>query len=1348
MKTHRAIVVRLVFLEVALVSMQCLGQSPSGQYHTGQNSGVDVRTHMFRPAISPDLSAAAAPVGTTKGTAAMSAAAAGQMNALLQDKQARTAAQRKISSKLIYTTRMLQGLPAAPGVSSLETGVEVDGEGNVLVDITADVTDAFLTQLKNQGAYIYSSYPLYRSVRALVPAARLETIASWPNVIFIKPKQEAMTSGFTSTTELGANSSRAGLVGKRTGRTGVSAPQTAVSAPDGVGLPRAGFTLRAARVRSYLESVLAQGTIQVGVVGSPAPTGQGSKTSEGDLTHQAFDARMAFGINGAGIKIGVLSDGATNLAASQALGDLPSDVTVLPGQIGSGDEGTAMMEIIHDLAPGAKLYFATAFSGVASFAQNIHDLRAAGCDIIIDDVFYYDENPFVDGQTSAVVSPTNGGLILQAVNDVTAAGALYFSSAGNEGNVDEGSAGSYESDFVDGGSLGLLAGGTVHLFGANPYDTISASGGNYVMLFWSDPLGASSNDYDLFVLNASGTAVLEASTDVQNGTQDPMEWLSPIYNAANNRLVVLKQTGAQDRYFHLNTFRGRLAEATAGETHGHSHAALAYSVAATPAQSAWSSATLNGPYPDPFGASNEIEWFSSDGPRHLFYQADGTAFTPGDVSSTGGILRQKPDITAADGVSVTGVGGFGSPFYGTSAAAPHAGAIAALIKSASPNISNSEIRTALTGTAVDIMGAGVDRDSGAGIVMALEAVNSLGVSGSANPEFGNIVATDNPGNGNGMLEAGEGGMVTIELKNTGGVVDATGISAALTTSTPGVTITMPNTSAYADLPQLTGRGNNLTPFTFTLASDYPCGQTIDFTLTVTYTGGPNPRGLQFTVPTGPMFNITKNLDGTAPVSPMAEVTTTTGTQTGRSFRTGVTTTCGTTPKAWPGYGSATGTRQHDTYTFTATQNTCTTVTMTAANGINLFIDAYSPSFDASNISTNYYADSGASGSVQSFGMAITAGQTYTLTVHDVPAGAASGTSYNLQFSGCTFASATPNHAPVALAQDVTVVADSTYTASASVDNGSYDPDAGDSITVSQTPAGPYPIGDTPVTLTVVDSQGATAQANATVTATDAPISVAVAAGMWTAGAAQTQTVATITHSIGVAGDLATTISWGDGTANSAGTVSGTAPDFTVRGTHTFASGGAKTITVSVQDGHGGTASQTGSVTVTDFDFGGQALPAKTVNAGASATQTITIRPNPAPWNSAVTLACSGLPLETTCAFHPASVTPGNANATSALVVATAGPNAAMMWRPSPPVLAAWLGFGSLGMLALVIGAPRRKRAARALLGLLVFGVVTLTLVNCGGSSARGGTPAGTYTVTVTATSGGVSHAATFQLTVN
>ena len=106
-----------------------------------------------------------------------------------------------------------------------------------------------------------------------------------------------------------------------------------------------------------------------------------------------------------------------------------------------------MLELIHDIAPGAQLYFATAFTSITSFAQNIRDLRTAGCDIIVDDVGYYVETPFQDGQGPAVVSTTNGGVVTQAVKDVAAAGAMYFSSAGNSGNLNDGTSGVWEGDF-------------------------------------------------------------------------------------------------------------------------------------------------------------------------------------------------------------------------------------------------------------------------------------------------------------------------------------------------------------------------------------------------------------------------------------------------------------------------------------------------------------------------------------------------------------------------------------------------------------------------------------------------------------------------------------------------------------------------------------------------------------------------------------------------------------------------------------------------------------------------------------------------------------------------------------
>jgi subtilisin family serine protease len=118
-----------------------------------------------------------------------------------------------------------------------------------------------------------------------------------------------------------------------------------------------------------------------------------------------------------------------------------------------------------------------------------------------------------------------------------------------------------------------------------------------------------------------------------------------------------------------------------------------------------------------------VEDFSSDGPRRIFYQADGTPITPGNVLEGGGVVRQKPDIAAADGVVTTLPASTGlNPFFGTSAAAPHAAAVAALLKSFKPALTPQRIRSILTRTALDIEASGVDQDSGYGIVMANRAL--------------------------------------------------------------------------------------------------------------------------------------------------------------------------------------------------------------------------------------------------------------------------------------------------------------------------------------------------------------------------------------------------------------------------------------------------------------------------------------------------------------------------------------------------------------------------------------------------------------------------------------------------
>jgi uncharacterized repeat protein (TIGR01451 family) len=567
-----------------------------------------------------------------------------------------------------------------------------------------------------------------------------------------------------------------------------------------------------------------------------AQTNTGSVDSEGDVTHRANTARSTFGVSGQGVKVGVLSDSIDYLAASQASGDL-GPVTVLPGQGGSGaGEGTAMLEIIHDLAPGAPLYFATAVNGEASFAQNILDLRSNGCDIIVDDVGYFDESPFQDG------------IIAQAVNSVTASGALYFSAAGNDGNLKDHTSCTWEGDFVDGGPAvppENIGGGHIHSFGSSTYDTVITPG-NGIDLFWSDPLGGSSNDYDLFVLDPTGTYVVASSTNPQDGTQDPYEEVYSV--SAGDRIVIVKTTG-DARYLHLDTSRGSLGLKTTGATRGHSAAAAAFSVAAVDALDS---------FPSPFsgGSQDPVETFSSDGPRRVFYNANGTPITPGNYSSTGGVVRQKPDIAAADGVMtyVWGVYLDIGRFYGTSAAAPHAAAIAALLLSYNHGLTPGQIRTTLTNTALDIEDPGIDANSGAGIVMAYQALQSLPPEPVLVPGGMSLLNESCP---NGAIDPGETVTVALTITNIG-LGNTTNLTATLL-STGGVT----SPSASQNYGSLAGGGGTASKmFTFIAAGN--CGDTNMATLQL-QDGSNNLGTVSFAFQLGnPRAPLSENFDEVTP----------------------------------------------------------------------------------------------------------------------------------------------------------------------------------------------------------------------------------------------------------------------------------------------------------------------------------------------------------------------------------------------------------------------------------------------------------------------------------------------------
>ena len=517
------------------------------------------------------------------------------------------------------------------------------------VDIRADVTDAVLTRIRALGGTVLSSVPEYQAIRVRLPRTALEPLATLEAVQSIRLADQAITN----------------------------------------------------------QSV-----------------GTGSKVTEGDAAHQADDARTDHDVDGTGIGIGVISDGVKTLADRQASDDLPARVTVLPGQKGGplsitgfltgkgGDEGTAMLEIIHDLAPGAELYFATGRRGEAQMAQNIKDLCAAGADIIVDDLFYFREPVFQDG------------IVAQAVNEVTADGCFYFSVAGNAGNLNDGTSGVWEGDYAEGSDFEVnsVSVGQTHDFGSDEEENQITKDGLAFVLQWADPLGASANDYDLFLVDADDN-VLASSTTTQDGTQDPIEYIdSSGSDYTDNYLVVVKASGAANRYLRLDTIRGELEIATAGQTARHTAAENAVTIGAVDVRTAAGAGGV-------FNGTESVRTDSSDGPRRIFFQPDGTPITAGNFSSTGGKLLQKPDLVAATCVSTTAPEF--SPFCGSSSAAPHAAAIAALMLEAAggpANVTLAQLRTAMTGAALDIEATGVDRDSGAGIVMAPDAVDAVDVA--------------------------------------------------------------------------------------------------------------------------------------------------------------------------------------------------------------------------------------------------------------------------------------------------------------------------------------------------------------------------------------------------------------------------------------------------------------------------------------------------------------------------------------------------------------------------------------------------------------------------------------------
>ena len=391
--------------------------------------------------------------------------------------------------------------------------------------------------------------------------------------------------------------------------------------------------------------------------------------SVGDTVHRTIDVRNAFPYNGSNIKVGIISTGVDHLSNSVDAGELPNNVQVINNRF-VDDEGTAMLEIVHDLAPGSELAFADKGFSESDFANNIDLLQQAGCQIICDDIAYFHEPSFQEG------------IISNKVQEFVNSGGLYISSAGNDRKNH------YIGDYYNAGdnwNRFELTGG-----GFSNYLTITAK--HFltfkIWLQWNEEYGASNDDYDLYLTDDNWN-VVDSSVTVQNGSNDPYEIISHTYLVGFDEyktyhIFIKNRNGnATPRKLNLWIYKALLeAQGRKHESSTFGHCTSAYCI---------STAAVYPYFP------NSLENYSSEGPVLIYsYDSNGDP-----ISFT---ERIKPDISAVDGVQtfVGQQGNFPNPFSGTSAAAPHIAGIAALLWSIDINKNNIQIRDAIENTAVNL----------------------------------------------------------------------------------------------------------------------------------------------------------------------------------------------------------------------------------------------------------------------------------------------------------------------------------------------------------------------------------------------------------------------------------------------------------------------------------------------------------------------------------------------------------------------------------------------------------------------------------------------------------------------